>query len=178
MKAKHLRVRRWHLDGRISVCNVLQIRLEPLGLDRRHNRYWLLLGGAETAADPASGRLFFESAADGSFRHVASSPSCHAPNISQHMQITHVVPVCQFTCALQAQHMNNDVYGYGALFVTYMTSFNLRLLKVRPMMQVNRGRGLFGYPVWRTAAGGGTRRAAVGSPGAVPGQHQGGNANW
>jgi Williams-Beuren syndrome DDT (WSD), D-TOX E motif len=54
----------------IVLDNVLQIRLEPLGLDRRHNRYWLLLGGAETAADPAPGRLFFESAADGSFRCV------------------------------------------------------------------------------------------------------------
>lgn len=52
-----------NLQGRL-----LQVRSEPLGLDRRHNRYWRLLGGAETSADAALGRLFFESAADGSFR--------------------------------------------------------------------------------------------------------------
>lgn len=43
-----------------------QVRLEPMGLDRRHNRYWRLLGGCE--GRPAAARLFLESAADGSFQ--------------------------------------------------------------------------------------------------------------
>lgn len=54
------------------------LRLEPLGLDRRHNRYWLVAGGpvpgsgmagpgvaVQGAGDPGAGRVYMESA-DGS----------------------------------------------------------------------------------------------------------------
>jgi len=59
------------LEVMTHVCTFMsQIRLEPLGLDRRHNRYWRFLGGSEARPDPAPGRLFFESAADGSFQCV------------------------------------------------------------------------------------------------------------
>ena len=46
------------------------IRGEPLGLDRRHNRYWHLADGqaASTAADPSLGRVLVESHQDGSWR--------------------------------------------------------------------------------------------------------------
>lgn len=68
------------------------VRLEPLGSDRRHNKYWRFVvaspssaaagtagGGAEPmdvdggagpsdGEDPSAGRVFFESGEDGSFR--------------------------------------------------------------------------------------------------------------
>lgn len=46
------------------------IRGEPLGLDRRHNRYWHLAAHQEAgaAADPSLGRILVESHQDGSWR--------------------------------------------------------------------------------------------------------------
>jgi len=46
------------------------IRGEPLGLDRRHNRYWHLAAHQEagSAADPSLGRILVESHQDGSWR--------------------------------------------------------------------------------------------------------------
>jgi len=46
------------------------IRGEPLGLDRRHNRYWHLAAHQEAgaAADPSLGRILVESYQDGSWR--------------------------------------------------------------------------------------------------------------
>lgn len=63
-------------------------RLEPLGMDRRYNRYWRLPGGAggdvqqaqrwqqdggKAAGGPAGDRLLFESAEDGQVSVVATS---------------------------------------------------------------------------------------------------------
>ena len=43
------------------------IRGVPLGSDRRRNRYWRFLGSG-VGSDGTSGRVFFESNEDGSFR--------------------------------------------------------------------------------------------------------------
>ncbi|KAE9594966.1 hypothetical protein Lal_00041140 [Lupinus albus] len=43
----------------------------PLGQDRRHNRYWLLVASA-SSNDPGSGRIFVECHADGNWRLIDS----------------------------------------------------------------------------------------------------------
>ncbi len=48
------------------------LRMEPLGLDRRHNRYWRFTSHkATTPPDPNVGRIFVERAADGSWLLMA-----------------------------------------------------------------------------------------------------------
>lgn len=49
------------------------VRLEAVGQDRRHNRYWRMLAGTEGTS--ATARLFFESAQDGSFQLIADASS-------------------------------------------------------------------------------------------------------
>lgn len=41
------------------------MRAEPLGQDRRFNRYWRVLAGGEDGGDPAAGRLLVELAPGG-----------------------------------------------------------------------------------------------------------------
>ena len=48
------------------------MRAEPLGQDRRFNRYWRLLAGGEAGAEPAAGRLLVELAAG-----AAPGPGCN-----------------------------------------------------------------------------------------------------
>jgi hypothetical protein len=48
------------------------VRAEPLGQDRRFNRYWRLLAGGEAGAEPAAGRLLVELAAG-----AAPDPGCN-----------------------------------------------------------------------------------------------------
>lgn len=43
-------------------------RGEPLGLDRRHNKYWRFWLEDHPEGDAGAGRLYIESAADGGFR--------------------------------------------------------------------------------------------------------------
>ena len=47
-------------------------RGEPLGLDRRYNKYWRFAAGEWDPEDPCTGRLFVESHVDGTFRLVGT----------------------------------------------------------------------------------------------------------
>lgn len=74
----------------LSLCTA--VRLEPLGQDRRHNRYWRLAGGepaaqqaqqaqqeaAQQAAAPPGDRLLFEGHEDGQLSVVATSAALGA----------------------------------------------------------------------------------------------------
>ena len=46
------------------------IRGEPLGADRRQNRYWRMLVGGEADPECAAARLWIESHVDGAFRRA------------------------------------------------------------------------------------------------------------
>ena len=68
----------------------IPVRLDPLGLDRRYNRYWQFTFGSavdSTAAphsiatslrDPEEGRVYIESEDNGSLRRVQA---CDAPSV-------------------------------------------------------------------------------------------------
>ena len=43
-------------------------RAEPLGLDRRHNKYWRFVDANDGREDSFAGRLVVESTSDGSHR--------------------------------------------------------------------------------------------------------------
>ncbi|KAK9816480.1 hypothetical protein WJX72_000803 [[Myrmecia] bisecta] len=44
------------------------VRGEPLGMDRRYNRYWRFLAGGEAGRDGGAGRIFVETYDEGTFR--------------------------------------------------------------------------------------------------------------
>ena len=47
------------------------LRMEPLGLDRRHNKYWRLAPFKDTTPhDPSAGRVFIEDSRDGALRVI------------------------------------------------------------------------------------------------------------
>jgi len=54
------------------------VRVEPLGLDRRRNRYWWLPPG-EGEPRAGTGRVFVEGADGGAFRLLAKARARHAP---------------------------------------------------------------------------------------------------
>ena len=51
-------------------------RGEPLGLDRRHNRYWRLVDPLDCGGDPLAGCLVVECANQGTFRCALVLPVC------------------------------------------------------------------------------------------------------
>jgi hypothetical protein len=51
------------------------LRSQPLGLDRRHNRYWQFVTSS-IADDPGCGRLYFESAEDGHWEVIDTDDVC------------------------------------------------------------------------------------------------------
>ena len=53
-------------------------RGEPLGQDRRHNKYWRFWLEEHPAGDPGAGRLYIESAEDGSFRVLSQKEDLQA----------------------------------------------------------------------------------------------------
>jgi len=63
-------------------------RGEPLGLDRRHNRYWRLVDPLDCSGDPLAGCLVVECSVQGSFRYVRPSLlrvcSCCPPSSFSH----------------------------------------------------------------------------------------------
>ena len=50
-------------------------RSQPLGLDRRHNRYWQFVT-SYVADDPGCGRLYFESSEDGHWEVIDTEEVC------------------------------------------------------------------------------------------------------
>lgn len=56
----------WHAGRRAEELNAA--RTEPLGQDRRHNKYWRFFVENHPGGDPGAGRLYIESARDGSFQ--------------------------------------------------------------------------------------------------------------
>jgi hypothetical protein len=51
------------------------LRSQPLGLDRRHNRYWQFVTSS-IADDPGCGRLYFESSEDGHWEVINTDEVC------------------------------------------------------------------------------------------------------
>jgi hypothetical protein len=51
------------------------LRSQPLGLDRRHNRYWQFVTSS-IADDPGCGRIYFESAEDGHWEVIDTDDVC------------------------------------------------------------------------------------------------------
>jgi hypothetical protein len=43
------------------------VRAEPLGMDRRYNKYWRFVVTGDGSTDPGAGRVYIEFANDGSF---------------------------------------------------------------------------------------------------------------